>query len=479
MSPGVTTAVSTPVHTDAPAPSPGSGATQQGAAAAGAASTTSAPGARPPTPGSSPPTERFASVLSSHVARTALAEGQEKQALKPAGRRPDRAVKVNADPAPVSALTPAAGQPDAPAAIEAALMNPAVMATGLGARPATGGQATGSAGTGPSANVATGPSANVATAMATAAASSSALVGAGDAKLSVPTTLTARPVATPAATLPATPAEATAEATAQTPAAVLTPATPRPPAGGRRDAQRQSLDRSTSTHVGVRSARLPGRDSAGAAPATTVRSGAAPSIATGAAIPGGPRAATGAGASGTTAGATPAAAAGGAQATGRTATTAARLPAGPPSANGVRLAQAAEAVHNSIALGTRSGVSVARIQLAPASLGGLQIHLQHTSEGIIARVVADHPDAARALAQSGDDLRRSLQSSGQTLLRLDIESSNQGGSSPQDQPAASGGPGGFRGQHPDHSGQPEVADTVSAEVPIHSVSSAALVNVLA
>ena len=54
----------------------------------------------------------------------------------------------------------------------------------------------------------------------------------------------------------------------------------------------------------------------------------------------------------------------------------------------------------------------------------MQIHLQHTADGIVARVIADHAAAAQTLAQNGDDLRRSLQSHGVTLLRLDIESSD-------------------------------------------------------
>src|SRR5262249_37087729 len=67
------------------------------------------------------------------------------------------------------------------------------------------------------------------------------------------------------------------------------------------------------------------------------------------------------------------------------------------------------------------GFSQAKIQLAPASLGQITIHLQKTSDGIVARVVADHSAAAQTMQQGGDDLRRSLQNSGLHLLRLDIE----------------------------------------------------------
>ena len=91
----------------------------------------------------------------------------------------------------------------------------------------------------------------------------------------------------------------------------------------------------------------------------------------------------------------------------------------------MRLAEAAEKVSNTIAMGARDGMSVARIELSPENLGAIQIHLQHTPDGIVARVVTEHPEAAQTLSQSGDDLKRQLQQNGTALLRLDIESSGQ------------------------------------------------------
>ena len=96
-----------------------------------------------------------------------------------------------------------------------------------------------------------------------------------------------------------------------------------------------------------------------------------------------------------------------------------------PTAYGVRLAEAAEKVSNTIAMGARDGMSVARIELSPENLGAIQIHLQHTPDGIVARVVTEHPEAAQTLSQGGDDLKRQLQQNGTALLRLDIESSGQ------------------------------------------------------
>jgi flagellar hook-length control protein FliK len=84
-----------------------------------------------------------------------------------------------------------------------------------------------------------------------------------------------------------------------------------------------------------------------------------------------------------------------------------------------------ESVRATIAIATRQGASQARIQLSPASLGSIQIQLQRTDEGLVARVVADRPETAQVLQQSSGELRRSLEASGQPLLRLDIETAGQ------------------------------------------------------
>jgi flagellar hook-length control protein FliK len=153
-----------------------------------------------------------------------------------------------------------------------------------------------------------------------------------------------------------------------------------------------------------------------------------------------------------------------------------------PTAYGVRLAEAAEKVQNTIALSARDGVSLARIQLSPESLGAIQIHLQHTSEGLVARVVTEHPEAARALAQSGDDLRRSLSQSGTPLLRLDIESSDQRRSAAQQQASGSGASGRHSADDTDEDDTVDAATAVTAAATdslTPSLSGSALVNVLA
>ena len=156
-------------------------------------------------------------------------------------------------------------------------------------------------------------------------------------------------------------------------------------------------------------------------------------------------------------------------------TTAAGGPAGVANPYGARLAEAAQAVHDSITLQARNGVSQARIQLSPESLGGVQIHLTRTSEGLIARVVAEHPEAAQTLAQSGDDLRRQLQQGGTTLLRLDIGSSGTRDGGAQDQSgSASGTPGEADGEAPI-----DAATAISTDNAGQGLSSTTLVNVLA
>ncbi len=153
-----------------------------------------------------------------------------------------------------------------------------------------------------------------------------------------------------------------------------------------------------------------------------------------------------------------------------------------PTAYGVRLAEAAEKVSNTIAMGARDGMSVARIELSPENLGAIQIHLQHTSEGLVARIVTEHPEAAQTLAQSGGDLKRQLQQNGTTLLRLDIESSGQ------QRPGRDGQAGSASASNDSSSGSNsgsadedavDADGAVPSDTPLQTLSGSALVNVLA
>ncbi len=109
----------------------------------------------------------------------------------------------------------------------------------------------------------------------------------------------------------------------------------------------------------------------------------------------------------------------------------------------VELQNAVDAVRATFTIAVRQGQTQARISLSPPSLGAIRISLAQTSDGLVARVVADHPEALRLLMQNSAELRNSLQSSGLHLLRLDIsaggQSSAQSGASSQTSAEAGAG----------------------------------------
>ncbi len=87
---------------------------------------------------------------------------------------------------------------------------------------------------------------------------------------------------------------------------------------------------------------------------------------------------------------------------------------------GVGLQQAIETLHGTIQLAARQGLSQARIALEPEGLGEIRINLTQTSQGLLARVSAETPIAAQALAAAHAELRQSLSSLGLNLARLSI-----------------------------------------------------------
>jgi hypothetical protein len=128
-----------------------------------------------------------------------------------------------------------------------------------------------------------------------------------------------------------------------------------------------------------------------------------------------------------------------------------------PAGTAVPLARAAETVQLALRAATERGVTRARISLTPAELGGIEIHLRHTAEGLVARVVAEHAGAAHLLQQAGAELRRSLEAQGVTLLRLDVGASGHHGG----QAAGQSGSGGAA----DRSGARAGADVHDADGP--------------
>lgn len=100
---------------------------------------------------------------------------------------------------------------------------------------------------------------------------------------------------------------------------------------------------------------------------------------------------------------------------------AAGSPAEPGSgAYAVGLQEAIESLHGTIQLAARQGLTQARISLQPEELGEIRINLTQTAQGLLARVSAESPAAAQALAAAHTQLRQSLSSLGINLTRLDI-----------------------------------------------------------
>jgi flagellar hook-length control protein FliK len=96
-----------------------------------------------------------------------------------------------------------------------------------------------------------------------------------------------------------------------------------------------------------------------------------------------------------------------------------------PSAGPVGMQDMINAIHATIDIAARQGATQARIQLQPQELGQINIRLSQTSQGLLARVSAETPAAAQALADGRSELRQSLSSLGLPLLRLDISSYGQ------------------------------------------------------
>ncbi len=79
-----------------------------------------------------------------------------------------------------------------------------------------------------------------------------------------------------------------------------------------------------------------------------------------------------------------------------------------------------ESINATLEIAVRQGATQARIALHPEELGQINIRLTQTSQGLLARVSAETPAAAQALAAGRAELHQSLSSLGVSVLRLDI-----------------------------------------------------------
>ncbi len=98
-----------------------------------------------------------------------------------------------------------------------------------------------------------------------------------------------------------------------------------------------------------------------------------------------------------------------------------------------------DSIRATIEIAARQGMTQARIALQPEELGHISIRLSQTSGGLLARVSAETPAAAQALAAGRSELHQSLSSLGVSLLRLDIGTFGQ--------PQAGAREGAFAGNH--------------------------------
>lgn len=91
----------------------------------------------------------------------------------------------------------------------------------------------------------------------------------------------------------------------------------------------------------------------------------------------------------------------------------------------VPLYKAPETTATMIQIAAERGVTHARLNLKPVELGGIEVRLRTTSEGVSAHLVADSPEAAKLLQGAADDLRRNLEARDVNLLSLDVSTQSE------------------------------------------------------
>lgn len=110
-------------------------------------------------------------------------------------------------------------------------------------------------------------------------------------------------------------------------------------------------------------------------------------------------------------------------------------PVGPNAAPGLdgtapghlRRAAVIEGAQGLLELAARHGMNRARLTLRPQELGGVEVRLHSTAQGVTATVRADIESTASVLQTALGDLRRSLEDAGVTVARLDVTWTGQEG----------------------------------------------------
>ncbi|MDA0183853.1 flagellar hook-length control protein FliK [Solirubrobacter phytolaccae] len=91
----------------------------------------------------------------------------------------------------------------------------------------------------------------------------------------------------------------------------------------------------------------------------------------------------------------------------------------------VPLYRAPETAAAMIKIAADRGITHAKLSLRPAELGGIEVRLKTTPQGVTALLVADSAEAAKLLTQTADDLRRDLADRNVNLLSLDVSTQQQ------------------------------------------------------
>ncbi len=91
----------------------------------------------------------------------------------------------------------------------------------------------------------------------------------------------------------------------------------------------------------------------------------------------------------------------------------------------VPLSRVPETTATMIQIAADRGVTHARLNLKPVELGGIEVRLKTTPQGISAHLVADSPEAAKMLQSAAADLRRDLEARDVNLLSLDVSTSSE------------------------------------------------------
>jgi flagellar hook-length control protein FliK len=71
-------------------------------------------------------------------------------------------------------------------------------------------------------------------------------------------------------------------------------------------------------------------------------------------------------------------------------------------------------------IASHRGQAHAHLALKPAELGGVEVRLRVTTQGLVASITAERPESAQVLQQAGADLRRAFEAAGVDVASLDI-----------------------------------------------------------